>query len=108
MQNIETAEKINEIISSEGIVVVLLSGLECNVCLSIMPDLEEMGKRHPRVRMINADPSAVKELVGAFMVLVYPTLLVFVDGKETYRFERLFSLDDMEQKLSRMESLYFD
>ncbi len=102
------ADEIRELVQNSELVLLLLSGSDCNVCLSIYPDLEEMESRHNRITFINADPEVTKELVGEYLVFVYPTILIFADGKTFYRFERVFSLEDMEHQINRLETMYFD
>lgn len=108
MKQFSNREALKQEIESHDIVFMLLSDLGCNVCLSIYPDIEALEKKYTRVCFISADPSLDQTIVGEYLVLVYPTIIVFVDGRETYRFERLMSFDDIEQKLARLESLYFD
>lgn len=108
MRQFSNREALKQEIDNNDIVFMLLSDLGCNVCLSIYPDIEELEKKYPRIDFISADPSMDQSMIGEYLVLVYPTIIVFVDGKETYRFERLMSFDDIEQKLNRLETLYFD
>lgn len=105
MNNYSSPESIKALIAEEDIVVALFSDLACNVCLSITPDLIEMSNRYPRVSFITADVEAVKALVGEYLILVYPTIIVFAQGKETKRFERLFSLDVLEETIERFDTI---
>jgi len=105
MINLSSPEAIKLQIANEDIVVALFSDLACNVCLSITPDLLDMSERYPRVSFISADVEAVKALVGDYLILVYPTIIVFAQGKETKRFERLFSLDQLEETIERFDRI---
>lgn len=100
--------EINEIIETADLVVALFSDLGCNVCLAITPDLEEMSEVYNRVKFISADVEAVKALVGKYLVFVYPTIIIFAQGKETRRFERVFSLEDMKATIQRLDGLMHD
>lgn len=97
--------EINDLIETENLVVALFSDLGCNVCLSITPDLIAMSEAYDRAKFISADVMAIKALVGKYLVFVYPTIIVFAQGKETMRFERVFSLDDLEATIQRMDVL---
>ncbi len=108
MNQIAKKETLMQHVDENEIVFILFSDTGCNVCLSIYPDIEILERKYGRIKFISADPSQDQSMVGQFLVLTYPTILVYVDGKETYRFERLFSLDDIDSKLSRLESLYYD
>ncbi len=105
LNNYNHPEDIRKIIEEQDLVVALFSDLECNVCLSITPDLIEMSEAYPNVNFISADVAAVKALVGEYLVLVYPTIIVFAQGKETKRFERLFSLDVLEETVARFDRI---
>lgn len=108
MKQIVKSVELKQLIDEHDIVFILLSDMGCNVCLSIYPDIEALEKKYSRIQFFSADPSQDQSMVGQFLVLVYPTILVYVDGKETYRFERLFSLEDINDKLLRLDSLYYD
>ena len=100
--------EINGLIETENLVVALFSDLGCNVCLSITPDLIAMSETYSRAKFISADVLAGKQLVGKYLVFVYPTIIVFAQGKETMRFERVFSLDDLDATIQRLDTLLHD
>ena len=109
METIISTQVLQNMLQEEGIVVALLSDLGCNVCLAIYPELEDMAKRYPAVRFVSADVEKMKTLVGAYRVFLYPTVIVFVNGKESLRFERVFSIDSIEATIERyLEILYAD
>ncbi len=108
IKNYASPEEVREIIKTEDLVVALFSDLGCNVCLSITPDLEEMSNMYERAHFISANVETIKALVGEYMVFVYPTIIVFAQGKETNRFERVFSISDIEATVSRFSGLLFD
>lgn len=96
---------IKEVIDSENLVVALFSDLGCNVCLAITPQLIELSEKFTKVAFVSADVEAIKELVGTYLVFVYPTVIIFAQGKETQRYERVFSMDDIEHTIARYDAL---
>ena len=107
MNPLNKIEEVKEVISKEDIVVALFSDLSCNVCLAITPDLIQMAEEHPKVAFISMDTEVVKAMVGECLIFAYPTIIVFAQGKESGRFERLFSMMDIEETVSRLESFIF-
>lgn len=107
MNQLSKIEEVKDVINKEAIVVALFSDLSCNVCLAITPDLIQMAEDHPKVTFVSMDTEVVKAMVSAYLVFVYPTIIVFAQGKETRRFERLFSMMDIEETVSRLESFIF-
>lgn len=108
IKNYTSPEEVKELIKNEDLVIALFSDLGCNVCLSITPDLEEMSLSYENAKFISADVETIKALVGEYMVFVYPTIIVFAQGKETRRFERVFSISDIDETVSRFNGLLFD
>ncbi|GAB6108077.1 thioredoxin family protein [Fusibacter bizertensis] len=107
IKNYTSSDEVNALIKNEDLVVALFSDLGCNVCLSITPDLEEMSEAYEKSHFISADVETIKTLVGEYGVFVYPTVIVFTQGKEAIRFERVFSIGDIEASVSRYNDLLF-
>lgn len=107
MINLNDLEQVKKSIQEDDLVVMLFSDLTCNVCLSITPDLDDMAQRYPLAKFMTADVEVIKALVGEHLIFVYPTIVVFAQGKETKRFERVFSLDDIEATINRYYHMIF-
>jgi thiol-disulfide isomerase/thioredoxin len=107
MEQLKDLSQVRKSIQEDDLVLMLFSDLGCNVCLSIYPDLEEMSNRYPKARFLTADVEVIKELVGEHLVFVYPTIVIFAQGRETKRFERVFSINDIEATIDRYYSMIF-
>lgn len=107
MNTLNSIEEVKATIASSDLTLVLLSDMGCNVCLAITPELEALAKLYPKAAFISGDAHVVKALVGEFMVFVYPTIIIFAQGKETKRFERVFSVDDIHATLDRYYNLLY-
>lgn len=107
MIQIGNIEDAKETIKHQEIVVALLSDLSCNVCLAITPELLQMAEMHPKVTFVAMDTEVVKAMVSEYLIFAYPTIIVFAQGKETRRFERLFYMMEIEDTVSRLESFLF-
>jgi thiol-disulfide isomerase/thioredoxin len=107
MINLNDLEQVKKSIQEDDLVVMLFSDLGCNVCLAITPDLDDMAQRYPLAKFMTADVEVIKTLVGEHLIFVYPTIVVFAQGKETKRFERVFSMDDIEATIDRYYHMIF-
>ena len=108
MKILETLTSFQNFIAENSMVLALISDIGCNVCLAITPELEEMSQRYTNVEFVSVDTNVVPEITGDQLVFVYPTLVVFAEGKETMRFERVFSMLDVEAHIERLASILFD
>lgn len=107
MINLNDLEQVRKTIQEDDLVVMLFSDLGCNVCLAITPDLDDMAERYPLAKFMTADVEVIKALVGEHLIFVYPTIVVFAQGKETKRFERVFSMADIEETVDRYYHMIF-
>ncbi|MBS7525739.1 thioredoxin family protein [Fusibacter paucivorans] len=107
MNEIKTLESFKSILANKPLVVALVSDIGCNVCLAITPELETLSKHYHNAHFVMVDTADIPEIIGDQLVFVYPTLIVFADGKETMRFERVFSMLDVEAHIERMTELIF-
>jgi hypothetical protein len=66
-----------------------------------------MAKAYPKMAFVTVDVAQMQKVVGEHLIFVYPTLVVFAMGKETKRFERVFSMDDVEAAIARYYEMIF-
>lgn len=98
---------MRQVISEKPMVVALVSDMDCNVCLAITPELMAMEEHFPEVTFVSLDTKEVPAVAGEHLVFVYPTLILFAEGKETVRYERVFSMLDVEAHIERLADLLF-
>lgn len=107
MLDLQNADEIRRLIKEKDLVVVLFSDLSCNVCLAIMPDLKILSQSYPNAIFIASNVVATRALIGEYLIFVYPTIIVYAQGRETKRFERVFAMDAIEETLNRYNTLLF-
>lgn len=105
MKDINAVGLLNKAIEESPLVLAVFSDMDCQVCLSIYPDLLELEAIHPQVNFITVKVNEVKEVVSDKHIFVYPTLIVYTMGKEAKRFERVFAMDEIKATLERYENL---
>ncbi|MGB0432560.1 MAG: thioredoxin family protein [Bacteroidia bacterium] len=81
----------------------------CGVCVHLKPKVKALiEEQFSKLKLEIIDISTQPEMAGKFTVFTAPTVLVFFDGKETHRFVRHMSINDIEDKIGRLYKLYFN
>jgi thioredoxin 1 len=71
---------------------VYYSGPDCNVCKVLKPRLLDMLQQDfPRLLLGEVDCSTEKGLAAGQGVFAIPTLIIYSEGREAFRFSRSFS-----------------
>lgn len=99
LTSLSTAEQF---IKNQQFSFLYISKNNCGVCQALLPQVTNLLKKFPLIKlgMINADN--VEEIVGRFSIFAAPTLLFFVDGKEYIREARFVHIQVLEEKISRI------
>jgi len=100
-------DELRTIIAESPMVVALISDMGCNVCLAITPEIIAIEEHFPDVTFVSLDTKEVPAVASEHLVFVYPTLIIFAEGKETVRYERVFSMLDVEAHIERLADLLF-
>lgn len=86
-------------------VCIYFSQPDCGVCNALRPRVEALLNEYPGVDSWFVDLEQHPEAAGHYTVFTIPALILFVQGKETVRFARHFSVDQLEEKISRYYEL---
>ena len=97
----ETIENIRDFIINEQVALLYLTTKDCNVCKVLKPKIQDVCSEFELVRDKYIDLDNLPELKGEFSVFAAPTMILFIEGKETLRFSRNIDLLDFELKLKR-------
>ena len=86
---------------------VYFSGPDCGVCRVLKPRLESLfADEFPAMSVAEVDCSGLLDLAAAHAVFAIPTLLIFIDGRETLRYARSFSPAQVRDDLQRPYRLF--
>ncbi|WP_022671063.1 thioredoxin family protein [Hippea alviniae] len=99
MKKIESIEEFDSFISSEKPVIVVFSTHDCATC---KPVKEKVEKRFTQVETAEVFLDDLTELSGRLSIFNVPTVCIYLESKELYRFIRVFSMDEIEEKLNRI------
>lgn len=109
MNIIQSPQHFNEVVQKESAVLIYFSHEQCNVCKVLKPKVKQMlEKKFPLMSMYYCDTMLQPEVAAQNRIFVVPTVLVFFDSRETYRFNRNIGLNELEQSISRPYSMMFE
>jgi len=99
---------LENIIEQNKAVLAYFSTEECNVCKVLKPKVKELLQRSfENIHFEFIDSSTDPETSGQYSVFTAPTILVFFEGKEYFRYSRYISIDTLEADLSRIYEMVF-
>ncbi len=103
MEEITNREEMEKIIKSESFVLFYLSRPSCGVCKALKPKIEAIAGKYNRLKSVYFNLDNDETAAGQFSIYTIPAILVFVYGKETIREARYISVDEIDEKLSRID-----
>lgn len=81
----------------------------CVVCESLLPKIEaHIKSQYPLLEWQVIEVDRYPDTAAQFHVFTAPTLLVFFEGKEYFRWVRNFSVGEIDHRLKRVYDLMFD
>lgn len=109
MNTIQSIDHFQQVVKEEAAVLVYFSHEQCNVCKVLKPKVKDLlENKFPKMLMYYSDTVNQSEVAAQNRVFAVPTVLVFFDGRETYRFSRNIGLGELEQSIERPYSMIFE
>lgn len=97
---------LNDVITNSKAVLAYFSHENCSVCKVLKPKVEELlNDQFPEMKLVYVDTIQEPETAGQHRVFTVPTILIFFEGKEYYRFSRSFSLNQLHDAIERPYSM---
>jgi len=103
-----TAENFDELVSSEGIVLVDFWASWCGPCRSFAPVFEQASQQHQDATFVKVDTEAERELAGSIGIMSIPTLMVFRDQILLYARPGALPSAALEDLISQVKGLDMD
>lgn len=94
-------EKIKEIVDGKEIVLAYFTTTNCNLCKDLFPKIEGMLEDYPKITGIKAESDVDQRIVGEYKVFMVPTVILFIQSKETIRLSRNISVPELKNKIDR-------
>lgn len=92
--------EVNSFIESNKLAFLYVTMPNCSVCYGLMPQIEEIINRYPKIKMGVVDASEVEQIRGQFTIFTAPVLILFIDGKEHLREARIVHTKLLDEKLA--------
>lgn len=109
MEAIYNLKDLQQIIENEKGVLLYFSSDTCSVCKVLKPKVSELlQERFPLVKVLYVNTELSPVISGQFRVFTIPTILIYFEGKEQFRFSRNISLHQLEESLARPYSMVFE
>lgn len=108
MESIYNLGVLQEKIENEKGLLIYFSTDSCSVCKVLKPKVFELLQgRFPKMASCYVDTDKSPVLSGQHRIFSIPSILVFFEGKEYFRFSRSIGLYQLEEALDKPYSLIF-
>ncbi|MBN2796135.1 MAG: thioredoxin family protein [Clostridia bacterium] len=108
MKNSTSLEEVQSIIQDNEMVLTYFTTTDCNLCKDLFPKIEKMLEEFPQVIGVRSEIDSNLEFVGAYSVYTVPTIILFVQGKETIRRSRQIGIGEFSDAMSRYYQMLFE
>jgi len=106
MNKINSKEEFYKLVSDNRLILAYFSNDNCNVCKVLKPKIIELlNENFPLILFYYCNIDNNPEFSAQNSVFAIPTIIVFLDGKEIYRFGRFLDINELKIKLDRVYNL---
>ena len=108
MKVLDSIEAMQGFVAGNEAAAIYFAGANCGVCHVLEPKLRALLAEHfPRVAIGRVATEQAAELAAQQSVFAVPTLIIFFDGRESFRYARNFSLGEVERDIARPYGMFF-
>ena len=100
-----TINEFKKSISEKRIFLAYFSTPECNVCKVLRPKVQELIRHYKTAGFLYVNTHESTEIAGQFTVFSVPTIIIFINGQETKRLSRIFSISELTEYLDRLSRI---
>ena len=95
-------ESFENFLIKEKMVLAYFSSKSCNVCKVLKPKIKELIRfKFPKIKSIYIDIEENSVLCGQLLIFSIPTIILYIEGKESGKFSRNVSLQQLEDIVGR-------
>jgi thioredoxin 1 len=106
---IYSEEQLKNIVDSNAAVVAYFSTKDCGVCKILKPKIIKLiAEEFPKINFVYVNVNNLKELAAQNSVFSVPTVLLFVEGRETLRNSRNINLAEFSGSVGRIYKMLFN
>ncbi len=99
MKTIETEEAFHSFIAKDKPAIVLFATHDCATCVPVAKKIDERFQDIDKAKVYLDDLSTLRGFLSIFNV---PVVCIYFEQKEFARFIRVFSMDEIEEKINRL------
>ncbi len=104
-----TVNEINTIITQQNAILLYFSHDQCSVCKVLKPKISQsITENFPKIALAFIDLKNDPQIAANFQVFTAPTILLFFEGKEHFRFVRNLSIEQFNKDIKRTYQLLFE
>ena len=82
---------------------------QCTPCAELRPKVKSLtDAKYPLMKTEFIAADTANEMSSRYNVFASPTIILFFDGKETRRFSKFVSIDEIDRSIDRYYSLIFE
>ncbi len=109
MITIQSKQELEQMLAENTGMLVYYSHEKCNVCKTLKPKLVSYFNEHfPKMKLVYVNIENLPELAGQYSIFTVPVILVFFEGKETYRKARTVGVQEIAELVARPYSMIFE
>ncbi|MBI9066478.1 MAG: thioredoxin family protein [Salinivirgaceae bacterium] len=109
MDKISTIEEFNAVLKENIAILAYFSHEKCNVCKVLKPKItEHFTTTFPKFKLVYVDVEKYPELSAANSIFTVPVIVVYFEGKESFRKARSFGIQELSDLVQRPYNLIFN
>jgi len=109
IKSVVNLDSLNEILEKHDAVLLYFSHDNCNVCKVLKPKIAELlATDFSKMKMYYVNTEELPEVAGQHRIFAVPSILVFFQGRESFRYSRNLSVTELAAEIERPYSLMFE
>ena len=102
MIDISNTQDFNNQILGNQAVLAYFSHEKCNVCQTLKPKIkQQLPDQFPKLIIIFIDTEKLPEVAGQQRIFTAPVIIIYFEGKESFRFVRNISISELAKTINR-------
>ena len=106
---LETIEEVENLLKDLPAVLLYFYNDSCAPCLSLRPKVVELiCDRFPKIRIGFVNGARNPSLTAKYNAFSFPTLILFFEGRETFRGSKYIAIPQLAEKINKPYVLLFE
>lgn len=102
MIDISEIQEFNNFVEESSAVLAYFSHEKCSVCQTLKPKIkQQLPEIFPKLKLLFIDTEKQPEIAGQQRIFTAPVIIIYFEGKESFRFVRNISISELTSTISR-------